>query len=375
MFASGHNPIRKLFFCIQMLYNVSTLILTWFMLASFFLTTSVIMDLVGGTLGDITSPTPQSKNRGFPFGIDYSPHVNSMLRYVYLAFVILQFILALGNRPKGSRWTYIASFSIFGIIQLYLIVLSFYLLVRALSGGALLEGFNHLDQFFSADGVGVILIAVVATFGLYFVASFLYMDPWHMFTSFPQYLLLMPSFVNILNVYAFSNWHDVSWGTKGSDKVEALPSAKTEKGDDGKHTVIEEIDLPQADIDSNFETTVKRALAPYNPPKESNAKTLEDSYKSFRTKLVAGWVFSNVILAIVITSPNFDFIFPVSLTCILDMIGLLLTILQANEKSDRRTAMYFSSLLWVTAGLSAFRFAGCLYFLFRTGALRLTRRR
>jgi chitin synthase len=324
MFASGHNPIRKLFFCIQMLYNVSTLILTWFMLASFFLTTSVIMDLVGGTLSDITSPTPQSKNRGFPFGIDYSPHVNSMLRYVYLAFVILQFILALGNRPKGSRWTYIASFSIFGVIQLYLIVLSFYLLVRALSGGALLEGFNHLDQFFSADGVGVILIAVVATFGLYFVASFLYMDPWHMFTSFPQYLLLMPSFVNILNVYAFSNWHDVSWGTKGSDKVEALPSAKTEKGDDGKHTVIEEIDLPQADIDSNFETTVKRALAPYNPPKESNAKTLEDSYKSFRTKLVAGWVFSNVILAIVITSPNFDFMFPVSLSCAPNTIRPLL---------------------------------------------------
>jgi chitin synthase len=313
MFASGHNPIRKLFFVIQMLYNVATVILTWFMLASFYLTTSVIMDLVGGTLNEINHPTDQTKNRGFPFGIRYTPHVNSMLRYLYLAFVVLQFVLALGNRPKGSRWTYITSFAVFGLIQLYIIILSFYLLVRALSGGALLEGFNNLDKFFSSDGVGVILIAVVATFGLYFIASFLYMDPWHMFTSFPQYLLMMPSFVNILNVYAFSNWHDVSWGTKGSDKSEALPSAKTEKGDDGKHTVIEEIDLPQADIDQNFETTVKRALAPYVAPKESTAKTLEDSYRSFRTKLVTGWVFSNVILAIIITSENFDFIFPVSL--------------------------------------------------------------
>ena len=28
-----------------------------------------------------------------------------------------QFILALGNRPKGSKWSYIISFVIFGIIQ------------------------------------------------------------------------------------------------------------------------------------------------------------------------------------------------------------------------------------------------------------------
>ena len=188
----------------------------------------------------------------------------------------------------------------------------FYLLARALGGGKLQEGFTHLDAFFSDSGIGIILIAVVATFGLYYVASFLYWDPWHMFTSFPQYLLLMPSFINILNVYAFSNWHDVSWGTKGSDKSEALPSVKTEKAEDGKHTVIEEVDLPQADIDSNFEVTVKRALTPYTAPKESTEKSLEDSYKSFRTKLVAGWVFSNTILTIVITSSQFDFMFPVS---------------------------------------------------------------
>ncbi|KAF2675441.1 chitin synthase-like protein [Microthyrium microscopicum] len=357
LFASGHNPIRKLFFVFQMLYMTSTLILSWFLLGSFWLTTSIIMDLVGGTVDEITNPTPQTANRGWPFGIHYTPHVNTVLKYIYLAFVVLQFILALGNRPKGSRWTYITSFSVFAVIQAYLLVLSFYLLARALGGNALLEGFNDLDKFFSPDGVGVILIAVVATFGLYYVASFLYWDPWHMFTSFPQYLLLMPSFINILNVYAFSNWHDVSWGTKGSDKAEALPSVKTEKADDGKHTVIEEIDLPQADIDSNFEVTVKRALQPYTAPKESTEKSLEDSYKSFRTKLVAGWVFSNTILAIIITSTNFDFIFP------------------ASYGAQARTARYFSALLWATAGLSVIRFAGCLVFLFKTGALRLTRKR
>jgi chitin synthase len=312
LFASGHNPIRKFFFVFQMLYNTANVILSWFLLASFWLTTSIIFDLVGGTVDEIEHPTEMTKSRGFPFGIRYTPHINGMLKYIYLGFVVLQFILALGNRPKGSRWTYITSFVVFGIIQCYLLVLTFYLLVKALSSGQLLEGLSDLDKFLSPDGVGVILIAAVATFGLYYVASFLYWDPWHMFTSFPQYSLMVPSFINILNVYAFSNWHDVSWGTKGSDKAEALPSVKTEKAEDGKHTVIEEVDLPQADIDSNFEVTVKRALQPYVPPKESTEKSLEDSYKSFRTKLVAGWVFSNIILIIIITSPNFDFIFPVS---------------------------------------------------------------
>lgn len=62
--------------------------------ASFWLTTSVIMDLVG---------TPSQANGGhaFPFGDKVTPIVNTVLQYLYLGCVLLQFILALGNRPKG----------------------------------------------------------------------------------------------------------------------------------------------------------------------------------------------------------------------------------------------------------------------------------
>jgi len=127
-----------------------------------------------------------------------------------------------------------------------------------------------------------------------------------MFTSFPQYLLIMSSFINILMVYAFSNWHDVSWGTKGSDKAEALPSAKTTKEKDGKAAIIEEPDKPQADIDQQFEVTVKRALEEYKSPVVVEKKTLEDSYRSFRTRLVTFWIFSNGLLSVVITNDSFD---------------------------------------------------------------------
>ena len=213
--------------------------------------------------------------------------------------------------PFSSRWTYISSFVVFAVIQAYLVVLSLYLVVGALTGEKeqeieTNEGAEKFFQtFFSSKSSGIILIALAATFGLYFVASFMYLDPWHMFTSFPQYLLIMSSYVNILNIYAFSNWHDVSWGTKGSDKAEALPSAKTTKESDGKAAIIEEPDKPQADIDQQFEITVKRALAEYKPPVVDEKKSLEDSYKSFRTRLVTAWIFSNALLAVAIQGGSF----------------------------------------------------------------------
>jgi chitin synthase len=302
-YKSGHNIIRMFFFHIQLIYNIFTVFLSWFMLASFWLTTTVIMDLVG-------NPTPASstsaEHHGWPFGDTATPIVNTILKYLYLAFLLVQFVLALGNRPKGSKATYIVSFMVFGVINAYLIVLSMYLAVRGIAGSSI--------QTDSGASGGIIIIALLATFGLYFVASFLYLDPWHMFTSFGQYLLLMSSYINILMVYAFSNWHDVSWGTKGSDKADALPSAKTTKAD-GNIAEIEEIDRPQEDIDSQFEATVKRALRPYVPVVENEKRTLEDSYKSFRTKLLITWIFSNAILAVIITSDSIDkFGFAVSFT-------------------------------------------------------------
>jgi chitin synthase len=221
--------------------------------------------------------------------------------------------MSLTNRILSSKHSYITSFVVFGIVQTYVVILSLYLVVRAFTNDKgttdiiTNQGFGtFIQSFFSSSSNGVIIIAMAATFGLYFVASFLYMDPWHMFTSFPQYLFLMSSYVNILNVYAFSNWHDVSWGTKGSDKVEALPSATTTKAPDGKAAVIEEIDRPQADIDSQFEITVKRALTPHVEVEAKETKSLEDSYKSFRTRLVTAWIFSNALLAVGITSNNLN---------------------------------------------------------------------
>ena len=117
----------------------------------------------------------------------------------------------------------------------------------------------------SGSSAGVLIAALAATFGIYLIASILYADPWHMITSFPQYMMIAPSFINILNVYAFCNLHDVSWGTKGSDKADALPTVDTKKDKNTEPGTVEEIERLQDDIDETFKTVVSRAVAPFKP--------------------------------------------------------------------------------------------------------------
>lgn len=58
-------------------------------------------------------------------------------------------------------------------------------------------------------GLRNMVLSLGSTFGIYFVASCLHKQPYHMITSFIPYLLLLPGFINILNIYAFCNTHDV----------------------------------------------------------------------------------------------------------------------------------------------------------------------
>ena len=218
-------------------------------------------------------------------------------------YLILHLPKGKANRRR-SNGQYLLAFSYFALVQGYILVLSFYLVAQAFGGGfdlTLDDGVGPFLASFFTTTSGLVTLALVATYGIYFVASFLYMDPWHMFTSSWAYFLGMSSTINVLMVYAFCNWHDVSWGTKGSDQSSSLPSAQTQKGD-SKTNFVEEVDKPQVDIDTEFEQTVKRALSPYVPPEEKKEVSMDDSYKKFRTNLVLSWTLSNSLLALCINN-------------------------------------------------------------------------
>ncbi|KAF3392864.1 Chitin synthase C [Penicillium rolfsii] len=344
LYRSGQNSLRLAFLHLQMIYNFVKFVMSWFSLASFFIITSVIMGLVG-------SPNQANDQKAWPFGNEATPIVNNFLKYGYVLLLCLQFILSLGNRPKGSRTAYIISFTYFPLIHIYTTVLAFYLVSQATSK-LVVNSVLYEDAMQSAVwnnlSSSMVLITLVATYGAHLAASLLYMDPLHVLTSTWAYFAGTNCYSNILMVYAFCNWHDVTIGTKVVDKSEALPEAQTRK--DEKSKFIEELDRPQIDIDTLFQATVKRALAPSEPPQESSGKDVDDIYKAFRTYLILLWVFSNLAM-------------------VLGIMCTELTRFCLSTLPNVRIWNYLLAVVWATVGISVFRFIGSLWFLAKTSVM------
>jgi len=335
---------------VQVIYNTVNLIFSWFQLGNFWLSFSIIIEIVSQNLSNPKNIAGDSATIGcwsgtFLEGTTWLIDLNDGLEVLYISTVALQIILALGNRPKGERVIYLVCFIIFGILSAYLIANTILLTVKAFCPiGTLLKEKNAtVVSVYLGSTYGPIFAGLLGTFGVYFVSSFLALDPWHLFHSFPQYLLVAPSFTNILNVYAFCNLQDVSWGTKGSDKADALPSVKsnTEKGEGA---TVETSAHEQEDVDTQFKATVVRAVAPFKNVEQVEVPTMDDENKTFRTRFISVWLFANVILSVAISKLNLP----------------------------ART-VYFQIILWTTFGLSAVRFTGFLYYLLGEYIFRLAR--
>lgn len=349
LYRSGHGIFRMFFFHIQALYNVFSLVFSWFALANLWLTFSIIIDLLPNIPG---KPI-------IIFGTATVTHwVNLGFKWLYLSFLALQFILALGNRPKGERTAYAATLWVYAVLSLYLLVCSFWLTIQALVNVPnLLKQDQDVAKTFFQGPTGALIAAMFSTYGIYIIASFLYRDPWHMFSSFFQYLLLAPSFTNVLNVYAFCNLHDVSWGTKGSDKADALPSVSSNKSKED--AVVEDTMKVQEDVDAAFKETVTRAVTKVETKEVIEKPTMDDQNKTFRTRLVALWILSNAGLAIAIQNLN----------------GLP----SGNVEDDQaalaaKQSTYFNIILFSTFGLAFVRFMGCLFYFFKRNLFRCCRR-
>ncbi|KAF9006420.1 glycosyltransferase family 2 protein [Cyathus striatus] len=350
LYKSGHGIIRMFFFHIQALYNTFSLIFSWFALANMWLTFSIIIDLL-------------VDENHLIFGTAAITHwVNLALKWIYLSFLGLQFILALGNRPKGERMAYTVTLWVFGILAVYLLVCSFWLTIDAFKNipeQLKNKSTSEVIASFFKPPIGALIAAMASTYGIYFISSFLYRDPWHMFSSFLQYLCLAPSFTNVLNVYAFCNLHDVSWGTKGSDKAEALPSVSSKKSKDADSPVVEDTTKVQEDVDAAFKETVTRAITKIETKEEVEKPTMDDQNKTFRTRLVTAWMLTNAALAIAIENIN----------------GLPSDNAEkdaADLKAKQNT--YFGFILYSTFFLAAVRFIGCLYYFLKRNLFRWCRR-
>ena len=129
----------------------------------------------------------------------------------------------------------------------------------------------------------------------------MYFEPWHMITSFTQYMLLLPSYVNILMMYAMCNLHDVSWGTKGDNgAAKDLGGAKKVKSEGGEEVM--EVELPTAREDVDQLWAASRAALKVKPAEEKehrDAQTKQNDHdRNSRTNVVLTWVGSNMCVGL-----------------------------------------------------------------------------
>ncbi|KAJ1721331.1 hypothetical protein LPJ53_004132 [Coemansia erecta] len=346
MFSTSHSLYRRVMLTIEFLYQTISMIFSWFAIANFYLAYYFLEQNVK-TIHDSHKSTstiePISLNADPFHGAGY--YVLEVFRELYILALIMQFVLSLGNRPQGTKAIYRLSVALFTIIMVLITYVALYGVVYTAvhtnyDGGVK----NLLDQEKFRD----IVISMAATYGVYFFSSFLYFEPWHMFTSFIQYTLWQPSSINILMVYAFCNTHDVSWGTKGDTGIATdLGHAKVSKKD-GVEVAYVSLAADDADIDADYEGWVANLSKPEDKtPQKRDAQTKrEDQNKIFRTSLVLAWMSTNTVLAMVISSEWFA-----DVTTKVDSTG------SHNP--------YLSFIFWSVAGLSAFRFLGSTWYWIR----------
>lgn len=163
--------------------------------------------------------------------------------------------------------------------------------------------------------------------------------------QFVQYLMLTPTYLNILNVYAFCNTHDITWGTKGDDKPQKLASVNLKA--DGKV----DVDIPDNDGDLNAQYDEQMKIIAEKAPKEvkniSADDKQQDYYKGFRSGVVLVWMFSNLVLAGAILSADIDD----------------LDVTNPRQNEEARSIIYMQVILFSVAALSLFRFLGAMWFL------------
>jgi chitin synthase len=326
IYRSSHSFLRKFWIHIEMFYQLYNLIFSWFALGNYYIAFVILTSALEGYVSSLH-------------------YLNLVLNYFYLGLLITCFLLSLGNRPQGAKWAYTLAFIGFGLITIYMTVSAFVLAYKAVESVAQSEGRAiQASDFFTNAVLRDVVLSLAATLGLYIISSLLFFEPWHMLTSFVQYLLMAPSYIAVLNVYAFANVHDVSWGTKGDNKVSTDLGVVTVGKGPNSNEVEVAVPTTETDINAAYEDAIH--VLSTKPPKAEQkidpTTQQEDYYKTFRTNVLLVWTLSNALLAAIVVSAT-----------------------PSPGSGDVSTSVngYMSFILFSVAGLAFVRFLGSTAYL------------
>lgn len=327
---SNHLLLRKLWLQLDFYYQAVTVLVSWFSLLSFFLVFRIL-----------------TKNLGSPLvGFTLGKYLSTAFLWIYVACVVCTFVLAFGNTPRGTRKFYFTITVIFAIIMVYLTFAAVYLAVNTVK---LVmknnEGHFTALMLFTNEKFRDLVVSMLSTYLLYAMGAVIHGEPSFMATSFLQYLLLSPSYVNVLNIYSFCNIHDVSWGNRDVPQAMDLGTAKV--ADKDGQLVMTVVPGSDQELEELYMNTVEELKVPLAPEKKVKATKQDDSYYAFiRTITVLVWMLTNAILVAVVlaTGGTSD----------------------STWNDDHNATIFLTVILWVVCALAAFRLAGSVLYVIQS---------
>ncbi|QRG37329.1 chitin synthase 1 [Candidozyma auris] len=309
---TDHSFGRKFWLCVEFVYQFVSTVLSFFSLSNFYLT---FYFLTGSLVAE------ESVGRGGFW-------VFTIFNYLCICTLTSLFIASIGNRPHASKNLFKTLMILLTICALYALIVGFYFVIRTIQKFGMGESSTYV--FVS------IVVSLLATYGLYMLMSILYLDPWHMLTCSVQYFMMIPSYTCTLQIFAFCNTHDVSWGTKGDNnpKEDKFNQYIIQQNEEGEFEVI----VQDYNIDEVYLETLYSIRA-----RRSNKKVKhelmhsvdldgEDYAKHVRTKVVLSWLLLNLVF--------------------------IMTMLQVYEPGETGRNYYLAFILWMVAALAMFRAIG-----------------
>ncbi|KAF8331087.1 glycosyltransferase family 2 protein [Cantharellus anzutake] len=259
--------------------------------------------------------------------------------FLNLCFSCGLFSICHGNKPKASQWKYKGAAISFAAVSAYMIVCAIFCAIQVAHSG-------------KTGPYSKLVLSILCTFGLWCGASMLALDPAHLLTSAIPYMLLSPTYIIILNTFAFSNLDDISWGTKEQVRSEDdLGVVKSKIR--GTQNVVE-VELPsteEKDVDALYVEALEnlKTRKPKDPPPldvhAAQMQEAKDYYANIRTNVLLFWVLSNALLVVSILG-----------------VGNA-TATFSDDPSGQRTRAYMTCVLIFVAISSAIRFFGSTVYL------------
>lgn len=267
---SSHSVGRKLVLTMEFMYLLVNLIIgTWFGIGIFFVLLTMLLKVAFD-------------------GATWLVEIGRLVGVLYLFLIIVQLIINMKNKPEAVE-------KIHSFCAIY-----FCLYMLVFTGVTISFLITNSDYSFigiSTQQLGLLVVILLSAIGGILLTALLHGELLAILGAGFQYWVMQPVFFNMLQVYAFCNADDISWGTKNLDTKHADHDVK-KMASKALAYQVRPSKTSKAFWDAmgkvQSHLTDAKKIAAYNQKKEQKMR-------AFSSYLLIAWVSTNVFFVIAAT--------------------------------------------------------------------------